>query len=146
MPCSISCAISGVFVIGMIYFYHETNNVVKQYRATLSKELQQRYNIIASERRRISYQGYMLGLLFSFAILYNRKMNTPWVCTTMMTCFLTNYLYYKLYPKSDWMLNHVTHPDQVRAWLDMYRQVSYHYHVGVGLGILAVGMITFAFC
>jgi hypothetical protein len=55
-------------------------------------------------------------------------------------------LYYQLAPKSDWMLNHATHPDQVRAWLVMYRQMSYHYHFGLALGILAVGMLAFAFC
>jgi hypothetical protein len=64
----------------------------------------------------------------------------------MAICFLTNYFYYRLAPKSDWMLNHATHPEQVRAWLVMYREMSYHYHFGLALGILAVGMLAFAVC
>jgi hypothetical protein len=133
----------------MIYFYNATDksDIVNKYKATLSPDLQQRYEKITDERRRISYQGYSLGFLFSLVILYfRRKMNTiSLVCTVMATCFLTNYFYYMLSPKSDWMLNHTTNQDQVRAWLLMYRAMSYNYHLGIVFGILAVGILAFAF-
>lgn len=149
MACSISCAISCIFIIGMIYFYNATDksDIVKQYKDTLPIDLKQRYEKITDERRRISYHGYILGLLLSVAILYNRrKMNTiSLVCTVMSTCFLTNYFYYILSPKSDWMLNHTTNQDQVNAWLLMYREMSYNYHIGIAFGIIAVGMFAFAF-
>jgi hypothetical protein len=100
----------------------------------------------------ISYYGYGLGLILSlFIIFYNlkikgMKMNTfALVCTVMATCFLTNYFYYMLSPKSDWMLNHVNNPEQVKAWLQMYREMSYNYHAGLALGIIAVGILAFAF-
>ena len=149
MPCCISCMISCIFVIGMIYFYNATDksDIVNKYKATLPLDLQQRYEKITEERRRISYQGYSLGFLLSLVILYfRRKMNTiSLVCTVMATCFLTNYFYYMLSPKSDWMLNHTTNQDEVRAWLLMYRAMSYNYHLGIVFGILAVGILAFAF-
>ena len=148
MPCSITCAISCIFLIGMIYFYNATDKseIVKQYKDTLTPDLQQRYETITTERKWISYQGYGLGLFLSFVILYNRgKMNTTsLVCTVMATCFLTNYFYYMLSPKSDWMLNHLNE-DQAKTWLLMYRSMSYNYHLGIVLGILAVGIFAFAF-
>jgi hypothetical protein len=141
--------ISCIFVIGMIYFYNATDksDIVNKYKATLPLDLQQRYEKITEERRRISYQGYSLGFLLSLVILYfRRKMNTiSLVCTVMATCFLTNYFYYMLSPKSDWMLNHTTNQDEVRAWLLMYRAMSYNYHLGIVFGILAVGILAFAF-
>ena len=148
MPCCTSCIISCIFLIGMIYFYNATDKseIVKQYKDTLPLDLQQRYETITAERRRISYQGYGLGLLLSFIILYNRgKMNSiSLVCTVMATCFVTNYFYYMLSPKSDWMLNHVN-KDQVHAWLVMYRAMSFNYHLGIVFGIIAVGIFAFAF-
>jgi hypothetical protein len=133
----------------MIYFYNATDksDIVNKYKATLPIDLQQRYEKITEERRRISYQGYGLGLLLSLVILYfSRKMNTiSLVCTVMATCFLTNYFYYMLSPKSDWMLNHITNQDQVHAWLLMYRTMSYNYHLGIVFGIIAVGIFAFAF-
>ena len=148
MPCSITCAISFIFLIGMIYFYNATekSEIVKQYKDTLTPDLRERYEKITAERKWISYQGYALGLLLSFVILYNRgKMNTTsLVCTVMATCFLTNYFYYMLSPKSDWMLNHLNE-DQAKTWLLMYRSMSYNYHLGIVLGIIAVGIFAFAF-
>jgi len=143
-----SCILSGIFIIGMIYFYHavDKSEIVKQYKATLSLDLQERYEKITAERKRISYQGYILGVLFSLIILYHRRKMNPMalVCTVMATCFLTNYFYYMLAPKTDWMLKH-TNQEQSQAWLIMYRELSYHYHLGMVFGILGVGIFAFAF-
>jgi len=146
--------ISGIFIIGMIYFYSMTDKseIVKHYKEKLTYPLQKRYEKIAKERMMISYKGYILGLILSlFIIFYNvkirgNKMNTlSLVCTVMATCFLTNYFYYMLSPKSDWMLNHTGTQEEVRAWLQMYREMSYNYHMGIALGIIAVGILAFAF-
>ena len=154
MACSISCAISAIFVIGMIYFYNMTDKsvIVKHYKERLPKDLQIRYEKIARERMMISYRGYGLGVLLSLLIIFynvkikSQKMNTfSLVCTVMATCFLTNYFYYMLSPKSDWMLNHTNNQDQVKAWLQMYREMSFNYHAGLALGIVAVGIFAFAF-
>ena len=154
MACTISCMISAIFIIGMIYFYNMTDKseIVKHYKEKLPSDLQNRYEKIAKERMKISYYGYILGFIISlFIIFYNLKikgvkMNTfSLVCTVMATCFLTNYFYYMLSPKSDWMLNHINSPEQVKAWLQMYREMSFNYHAGLALGIIAVGIMAFAF-
>ena len=154
MACSVSCMISAVFIIGMIYFYNRTDKseIVKRYKENMPVELQKRYEKIAMERMTISYYGYGLGLLFSLLIIFynvkikTNRMNTfAMVCTVIATCFLTNYFYYILSPKSDWMLNHTTNQEQVKAWLIMYREMSYNYHAGLALVIVAVGIFAFAF-
>ena len=106
----------------------------------------------SKERMMISYQGYLLGFILSMCIIvYNRKLkgvkmsNSSLICTLMATCFLTNYFYYMLYPKSDWMLNHMNEHEEVQAWLKMYREMQYNYHAGLVLGILGVGILAFAF-
>ena len=154
MVCAISCMISTIFIIGMIYFYNMTNKseIVKHYKNSLPTDLQKRYDNISEERRRISMHGYILGFILSlFIIFYNLQikglhMKTfSLVCVVMATCFLTNYFYYMLSPKSDWMLNHISNQQQTKAWLLMYREMSYNYHAGLVLGIVAVGVFAFAF-
>ena len=116
---------------------------------SIIRNQQQRYEKITDERKKISYHGYILGLFLSILILFYNiriKMHTiSLVCTVMATCFLTNYFYYMLSPKSDWMLHHTTNQDQVNAWLIMYREMSYNYHLGIVFGIIAVGIFAFAF-
>jgi len=154
MACTISCLISTVFIIGMIYFYNMTNKskIVKEYKGSLPTDLQNRYEKISNERKNISYQGFGLGFILSLFIIYynlnikGSKMNTTsLVCTVIATCFLTNYFYYLIHPKSDWMLNHMQNDNEVKAWLLMYREMQFNYHFGLVLGIIGVGILAFAF-
>lgn len=154
MACAISCMISAVFLIGMIYFYHMTDKtqIVQKYRATLSKEDLVIFNKISSERLKISYEGYGLGVLLSVLIIFynikftrNRLRASSMVCIVVATAFLTNYFYYVLYPKSDWMLNHTKDQKEASEWLAMYKGMQYNYHMGLVLGIIAVGVMAFAF-
>lgn len=154
MVCSLSCSISAIFIIGMIYFYNMTDKskIVKHYKEKLPRDLQNLYDKLSRERLMISYQGYVLGFIISlFIILYNyfykiRKLNTlSMVCIVLATSFLTNYFYYIIHPKSDWMLNHINNPEQTKAWLEMYREMQFNYHMGLVIGILGVGILAFAF-
>jgi hypothetical protein len=154
MACALSCSISAIFIISMIYFYNMTgkSEIVKHYKATLSSDLQKRYDKISQERLMIGYQGYALGVILSLGIIFynlkikGAKMNTTTlVCTVVASAFVTNYFYYILHPKSDWMLNHLQNKEEIRAWLLIYREMQYNYHMGLVLGIIGVGVLAFAF-
>jgi len=154
MACTISCMISFIFIVGMIYFYNMTDKseIVKHYKTFLPSDLQKRYDEISKERMKISIYGYIYGFILSlFIIFYNIRIKRvkmdsfSLVCNVMATSFLTIYFYYILSPKKDWMLNHVNSPEQVRAWLQMYREMAVNYHMGLVLGIVAVGCLAFAF-
>ncbi len=126
--------------------------IVKHYKEMLSPELQKRYEKISQERRAISYYGYGLGLIFSLCLIFyylqikKVKMSaSALVCMATATTFLTNYFYYMLSPKTDWMLNHMNKQEEVNAWLQMYRGMQYNYHMGMALGIVAVGIFASAF-
>jgi hypothetical protein len=154
MPCSVSCIIAAVFVIGMIYFYNMTgkSEIVKNYKKNLPTDLQKRYEMITAERKKLSYQGYALGVALSVClIIYNTQLRSErmsasgMVCLVISTAFLTNYFYYVLSPKTDFMLNHIDDQEQAKNWLRMYREMSFNYHSGLALGIVAVGVLAFAF-
>jgi uncharacterized protein YacL len=146
--------VSLIFIIAMIYFYNMTDKskIVKHYKNKLSSDLQKRYDKISKERMIISYQGYAFGFILSLVIIfYNLKIKgskmatTSLVCTVIASSFVTNYFYYSLSRKSDWMLNHTGSPEEVKAWLQMYKEMKYNYHMGLVLGIIAVGIFAFAF-
>lgn len=154
MCCSITCSIAAVFLFAMIYLNISTLNsdVVKKYKESLPSDLQVVHDKIAKERLTISMSGYLLGLILSIIIIFynitlkrNRFGSKSLVCIVVTTSFLTNYFYYTLYPKSDWMLNHLKTPEQNKAWLEMYNKMQYNYHMGFIFGIIAVGLLAFAF-
>jgi uncharacterized membrane protein YkgB len=154
MCCTITCSIAAVFLLAMIYFNISTLNsdVVKKYKESLPSDLQVVHDKIAKERLSISMSGYLLGLIFCIIIIFynttlkrNRLGAKSLVCIVVTTSFLTNYFYYTLSPKSDWMLNHLKTPEQNKAWIEMYRTMKYNYHMGFIFGIISVGLLAFAF-
>jgi hypothetical protein len=154
MPCQISCLISAVFLIGMIYSTYSTYNsgIIVEYQKQLPEYLQKTYKNIVDERTRIYYFGYILGFILSLLVIFyntqvrkNRFSISSLVCIVVSISFLTNYFYYILTPKTDWMLDHIKTPEQTKAWLKMYKGMQYYYHGGLALGLIAVGFFAFAF-
>lgn len=155
MVCAISCLLSTVFIISMIYFYNATSKseIVKAYKEKLSPELREKYEKISKERMTISYKGYTLGFVLSMLIiLYNVYLKKEkalsvfsLMCIVVSTSFITNYFYYILSPKTDMMVNHLNTQEEIQAWKGMYREMQYNYHMGLLLGIVGVGVLAFAF-
>ena len=153
-PCTISCSISAVFLIGMIYMNYSiaTSQIILKYKSQLPENLQKIYEQITNERTIIYYQGYILGFILSLIIIAinvysDHKMlsTTSMICLVLATSFVTNYFYYTLSPKKNWMLNYIKTPEQTKAWLQMYRGMQVYYHTGLVLGIIAVGIFAHAF-
>lgn len=69
------------------------------------------------------------------------------LCIVLSTSFITNYFYYILYPKSNWMLDSdiVKDPKQVKIWLDMYKHMQKYYHTGLLLGLISILLLAVAF-
>jgi len=154
MVCSVSCMISLIFLVSMIYMNNAVskNKVVDKYKNTLPVHLQELYDTLVIERTSIYYYGYALGVVLSVIIIYYNlkvkgvKLSTMGlVCITMSTSFITNYFYYILSPKTTYMLNHIDNGEQAKAWLIMYRSMQVYYHTGLVLGILAVALLAYAF-
>jgi uncharacterized protein YacL len=159
MPCSGTCLLATALIIAMIYFQNATtkSKIVQEYKKQLPSNLQNLYEKLSAERLRINYYGYTLGLVLSLIIiLYNynltknnklqlAKSNTSLVCLVIVVSFFTNYFYYILSPKSTYMLDHINSPEQTKAWLAMYREMQYNYHMGFVIGVVAVGVLAYAF-
>ena len=146
--------IAVALIIAMIYFQNATSKsaIVKEYKKQLPSNLQNLYEKIGSERMRINYYGYSLGLflsliiiLYNYSLKRNKLTTTSLVCLVIVVSFFTNYFYYILSPKSTYMLEHINSPEQTKAWLTMYREMQYNYHFGMVIGIIAVGVLAFGF-
>jgi uncharacterized protein YacL len=146
--------IAVALIIAMIYFQNATSKskIVQEYKKQLPSNLQNLYEKISAERLCLNYYGYALGLILSLIIIMynytskrNKLTNTSLVCLVIVVSFLTNYFYYILSPKSTYMLEHINSPEQTKAWLAMYREMQYNYHLGFVIGVVAVGVLAFAF-
>jgi uncharacterized protein YacL len=154
MPCGITCLFALVVIVSKVIMMLSVANDprIKQYEKQFTPELQVVYKRISKERLSIYTQGYTLGLILSVMfILYNtqiarRPMSAvSMVCLAITISFFVSYFYYSLSPKSDWVLNHVSGEKDVKAWLEVYRAMQWHYHGSFVVGLIGVGALAFAF-
>lgn len=154
MVCQISSALAFIFLMGMMYttYMADKTSLVRNYMAGLDAEKRKIYMKIQEERRMIYIKGFVLGLILSLIIIYinwnaTRKMNRIGIlCLVGSVSLITNYFYYILSPKTDWMILHVDGIKEKADWLGVYRGMQMNYHIGLVLGILGVVAIGGIFC
>ena len=154
MICGTSCFIAIVLLITNIYMIFSCKNTTlkSEFMNVLSEEQKKTYIDIIEERKNIYYTGFGLGILLSLLFIFilnlkkiklNKVSN---VCIVGLITFLTNYLYYILIPKKDYMLLHLTDKEQIKRWLDIYKYMQFNYHVGFLIGIMSVCVFSYSFC
>ncbi len=148
MPCTITCVIALVFLIANIYTILSSSrnkNDKQDFLNVLNDKQKVTYDNIIRERKNIYYIGYILGLILSLLIIIvirkinkNKLNNTSLICLVGSITFITNYLFYILYPKTDYMLLHLNDKKQIEEWLKIYKKMQFKFHMGFVLGIIAV--------
>ena len=160
MVCANSCLFASIFLIANIYMMfscvNDTNK--SEFKNTLTSKQKAIYENIINERKNIYYGGFILGIALSLLALYigekylffidkkNNASTLPKVCTVASITFITNYFFYILYPKTDYMLLHLTNKAQIEGWLAIYKKMQYKFHFGFVLGIIAITIYAYGFC
>jgi hypothetical protein len=137
-------------------FSCSNDNRKQEFKNTLTKGQQVLYEKIIQERKKIYYGGFLLGIVLSFIAVYfgnkllfskNSKSSAlPKICMIASITFVTNYLFYILYPKTDYMLLHLNDKTQIQGWLNIYKKMQFKFHLGFILGIVAVIIYSYGFC
>ncbi len=110
-----------------------------EFAASLSEDQLKIYREIVNRRMSLYLQGFVIGILAGVMYLSTLKdvRPTPMVLGTFTVIVLgSQYLYYILMPKSKWMLDNVSTPEQAQKWLAIYRYMSMRWHMGLLLGLL----------
>ena len=156
MYCKTSCLIAFVFLIANIYIILSSVNDNKKHNLynVLDDKQKNIYDNIVNERKNIYYSGFVAGIILSIIsvltlkyILNPKKLQkTSMVCLVASITFITNYLYYILYPKTDYMVLHLTDKRQVEEWLNIYKYMQFKYHIAFAIGIISVVIFSYGYC
>ena len=155
MACVMYCSIAIMFLVATIYLMLTTNRSkeIDDLYAVMNEKQSQHFEQIVKERRDISMKGYLLGLVLAFILLFITKgsktvkwSSTGSVCMVGAITLATNYFYYILHPKSDYMILHLEEESQRLIWLKVYRNMQVKYHIGLVLGIIASMFLAKSIC
>ena len=150
MVCNTSCSIAAVFLIGMLYMSYAVDkcSLYEKFMDTLSPSQKEKYKNIIAERRSIYFKGYLCGFVLSMILLYliPSSDKTSLLCIVASTTFLVSYFFYIIHPKQPLMILDLDEKTQRKEWVNIYKKMQYHYHVGLLLGICAIVTFTYSMC
>ena len=153
--CSIWAGIAIVFLVANVYTAFITDKAAgkDEFYKTLSQEQVKLYENIVRERRDIYLKGYGLGIVFAIIFVFmlnkTKKSNLAgWGIAGLAGAivFMTNYFYYMMSPKSDYMVIHLDTEEQRKAWNNIYTTMQFRYHWGLLLGIASAVFLSKSFC
>tara|TARA_Y100000992_G_scaffold133977_1_gene88477 strand:- start:2203 stop:2676 length:474 start_codon:yes stop_codon:yes gene_type:complete len=146
MFCKLNAGLFIVFLTAAIYIHVgvDKDQLITPYVQQLFEHQQIRYYKIVNERRNIYFRGLFLGLilsliliLYNYYILRNKLGRMSMLFMVGSLSLVTQYFYYILSPKSDYMILHLETVKQKKLWLNIYRTMTIKYHVGLLLGLIA---------
>ena len=149
MVCYSSCSVSIVFLSAMLYLtlFSDKNAIIKDFMTSLTPENKEKYKNIVKERQQIYLTGFVYGLIISFTLLYifhktlNKKLL---ICFTVATSYIVMYLYYILYPKSDYIILYLNNQQDREKWLKIYKHMQKTYHIGILFGLIFVSLMSYS--
>ena len=130
--------------------YYTSPGFMKGYESPLTKN-KEIYKKIVKERATIYMKGYALGIALALLLVFFNKQlglskkigKSPTLCLIVAVAAITNYFYYILSPKSNWMVLHLETKEQKAAWLNVpHRTMQWNYHFSYALGIVGVFFLT----
>tara|TARA_Y100000741_G_scaffold352314_1_gene324266 strand:+ start:6829 stop:7305 length:477 start_codon:yes stop_codon:yes gene_type:complete len=156
MFCKLTCGIAIMFIIATIWMnisMRDKSTFETTYLKLLDNHQKDIYNKIKIERANIAMSGYGAGLLLSLLLIVlnyisSRKHSlstTSMACLTGAVTFSVQYFYYILSPKTDFMVLHLESREQREAWLKIYKQCQYNYHLGLVIGIIGAILLSASF-
>ena len=140
----ISCAIAFILLLSsvLMHFFIDKKD---DFILTLNNDQKKIYKGIIVERFRIYIFGMILGLLLAFSYIYIYSDDRFKVCKFVAIVLVTKLTFYYFYPKSDFMLYHLTEREQVGAWTDLYRNYKNAWRNSLILAIISYILFSLSF-
>ena len=89
--------------------------------------------------------GQIMNMQFNGSVIYHIKYVSK-ICLFVFLALGINYLGYSLYLKATYMLEHITTPQQNKAWLAVYKEMKFRCIFGMILGIIGYLILGQGLC
>ena len=140
------CSVAVVFLLSSIFMmFLKDEKLFANFMNTLNKDQKNIYFKIIRERTMLYIGGMLLGLLLGFIFLSMNKKSGMNICAFITIVFVTQLVFYKVYPKSTYMLYHLDNKNQVSAWTDIYTYMKKIYMLSFFLAIVSYILIGVSF-
>ena len=115
------CFIGYTLLLTCIFIHLLKNETLHdRFIKLLNKKQIKIYELIVKERLIIYISGTLIGLLLGFVFMFFYPKHKYTLCIFITIVIVTKLLFYSLYPKSTYILNHLNTKKQIKYWTDIH--------------------------
>ena len=140
------CSVAFILLLSSFFMmFLKDEKLFTNFMNTLNDKQKTLYNKIIKERMMIYSGGMLTGLLLGIVYLYMNKKSAMNICAFITIVLVTQFIFYKVYPKSTYMLYHLDDPKQVSAWTDIYTYMKKIWMFSFFLAIVSYIIFAYGF-
>ena len=150
--CNNWCLLSLVLIMSSLSIctFSHKKLLMSDFMQTLDETQKKEYQEIILMRRNIYMRSLLAAAVVSFISclvgLKEKTFSINSLCVFMALMFSFKNLFYLLSKKSKYMVTSLNNEKQRRAWLEIYKNMQYRYHMGIFVGLIGVIIISISYC
>ena len=150
LPCLIASALFGSMLFLMLG--NNKSKLIDDFTESLGEEtsvyngetmrLKDIYKDIVDKRLKIYLAGLSLGLVVGLIYITTTKNSVHRTCLFTALVLVVTYTFYMVFPKGEYMLNHLKTAEMNKKWLLVYKEMKYRHYMGLLLGASAYMIVA----
>ena len=145
---TIYCFLGFVLLLSSIlmnFLFNDKQKIFLEFNNLLNNKQQIIYKNIIKERITIYTIGLFLGIVLGILFLIKFPNHKYKICLFLTIVISTKLFFYKVYPKSTFMLYHLTTKQQTDKWMDIYKYMSTRWSKSLILSLISYFIISYFF-
>lgn len=150
--CNNWCLLSSVLITGSIFVccFPHRQKIMKDFMNTLDENQKKEYLKIIEMRKNIYLRSLLSSVVVSIVLclvgLKEKTFSINNFCVFLALVFSFKNLFYLLSKKSSYIVSKLNNEKQRNAWLEIYKNMQFHYHLGIMVGLVGVLIISITYC
>ena len=147
-----------VFIIADIYLLVMVNKkaITTPFINTLDVGKKTIYTNIVQERTMIYIKSIFIALFLSLMYYFVFPKNNflkpknmtrfSLASVSLVIFYVVSYVFYILYPKTDYMILHLDTENERIEWLKIYKSMQFQYHLSFVVGFIGISILYYGIC
>ena len=156
--CITTVFISLIFILADVVFIYNTysSSVKSNFYQSLDVGKKAIYDNIVQERTIIYIKSIFIALVSAMTYMYlipkgnflkpRNMTKSSIIAISIIIFYMISYKIYILHPKTDYMMLHLDNESEKLAWLDVYRNMQFNFHMSFVLGFIGVCILFIGLC
>ena len=150
--CNKWCLLSSILILSSVFIclFANKKELIHNFNKTLNDEQREEFKEIREMRKNIYIKSVISAVILSGIICFiafrKKEFKIDNICLFLALTYSFKILFYLLSKKSKYIVSTLNNQTQRDAWLNIYKNMQFNYHLGIFVGLIGVIITSIKYC